>query len=301
MQRTVVKRAIIVALVGVGALGLDAGPVGARQTDDSGGGAQPFVETYDNGAPLANAEIMTVTGRKTGDGGCSFEFPDLELAPDDIAIEARQIETNFTDCTTKVEIGTPAATDGQPQSGGTSVRETIKPGAPAATRPGGIAPSPSPGSSATSARSATTSGNGTSAALLATQSTGYWRVWWEDVINLRVHEVKTNVRWSWDGFSCVWGYSGWSDYWWLSGTGWAKDSSNQALFPSCDLADVTSVAVYRNGAFCWPGTVWSVYDNVRAQGRWDGWLLGSVTNTYTTYPFACPTLHWHSELRRTQN
>ena len=294
MQQTV-KRAVVVALMTAGALGLTGNPASAQPSSPTGDEGSRVV-TYKNTGVLENAEVLTVNGKTTGDGGCSFEFPNLKLSPNETAIQARQISTDFANCTTKVEIGVPA---GATSTDSKSVTESVKAGAPAAGSTT-ITPTaaPLPARIKTAERLAQPTG---AAAIAAVQSTGYYRVWWEDIINLDVHEVKSNVRWSWDNYNCVWGYSGWTNYSWLSASGWSKNSSNQAMFPSCGLADYTSVAVYRNGAFCWPGVVWSYYDNVRAQGRWDGWLLGSVTNTYTTYPFACPTLHWNAELRRTQN
>ena len=53
--------------------------------------------------------------------------------------------------------------------------------------------------------------------------------------------------------------------------------------------------------FCWPGTVWSYYDNVTVAGRYNGYLVGWVDRTWTTYPFACPTLQYHTQLKRTLN
>ena len=284
MQGTTARRVVVAVATTVGTLGLAASqfvaPAGAAPAAASGGEGDRVV-AYENTGALTGAEIMTIEGKATSDGGCTFDMPQVELAPDETAIEARQIETNYTTCTTKVEIGTP--TDAATTAPSTkSVTETAKAGSPAAP-------------TANTVRS-----TDAAAGILATQSAGYYRVWWEDVIHARVHEVKSNVRWSWDGSSCVWGYSGWSNYWWLTFTQWYKDSSSQNLYPGCSLVETVSDAVYRNIGFC-VGIVRSVYDNVRAQGRYDGWLLGSVDNTYTTYPFACPTLHWHSELSRTQN
>ena len=295
MQRTMARRVVVAVATAVGTLGLAGSqfvaPAGAAPAVPSGGEGDRVV-AYENTGALTGAEIMTIEGKATSAGGCTFEMPKVELAPDEAAVVARQVETNYTTCTTKVEIGTPndAATAAPSAK---SVTETAKAGSPAV---GNRAPAAAAAPKANAVHS--TDGE---ARIAAVQSTGYYRVWWEDVVNLDVHEVKSNVRWSWDNFSCVWGYSGWTNYSWFTGTRWTKDSSDQAMFPSCDYASYTSVAVYRNGFFCWPGVVWSVYDNVRAEGRWDGWLFGSVDNTYTTYPFACPTLHWNAELRRTQN
>jgi hypothetical protein len=230
------------------------------------------VVTYDNGHQLANASVHTMAGSRAAGGGCTFRPPELKLAPGAAAIAARQIETNFSTCTTKIEIGTPRA-EATPADG-TSQREQAK--------------------------SAETSGLADDRLLAATSSAGYYRVWWEDVINIKVHEVKSNVSWVWNG-SCTSSSSGSADYWWRTGTGWSKNSSSVLIARSCYEARVYTDTTYRNGAFCWPGVVWSYYDNVTATGRYNGWLHGWVDGTSTSYPFACPTLHFHTELRRTLN
>lgn len=239
-------------------------PAGAGLTDPV-----DQVVAHENGPPLANASIVRVQGRPTGDGGCTFPVPELKLAPDESAIEARQIETNFTNCTAEVEIGTPLIEDETPEGGTFDSDVSVPAGAAKAG----------------------------DAQIAATSSSGYYRVYWEDVINLRVHEVKSNISWVWDG-TCVTASSGSADYWWLSGTGWLKHSSGSWITRQCASSLVYTDATYKNGAFCWPGTVWSYYDDVRVRGRADGWLLGAVVGTWTTYPFLCPTLHYHTELRR---
>jgi hypothetical protein len=228
-----------------------------------------LVVTHDSDAPLADATTTRLRGDATGDGGCVFTIPQLSLAPDQSIIEARQVATNFTDCTTTVEIGTPVTEDDRPE-GGTFDSDP--------------------------ARSLGAARDG-DAQINAVSSSGYYRVWWEDVINIRVHEVKTNISWTWDGI-CVTASSGSANYWWLSGTGWSKDSSSSTISRACSSARVFTDAVYKNGAFCWPGTVWSHYDNVTARGTSDGSLIGWVDSTWTTYPFACPTLHFHTQLVR---
>jgi len=233
-----------------------------------------LVVTYDDERPLANASVETVAGRRAAGGGCTFRPPELTLGPGESAVEARQIETNFTDCTTKIETGTPLTVEVTPADG-TSEEEVAK-------------------------SLAGTSEQATDLSVAAVSSAGYYRVWWEDVINIKVHEVKSNVSWVWNG-TCTSSSSGSANYWWRSGTGWSKYSSSVYIARSCYQARVYADATYRNGVFCWPGTVWSYYDNVTAAGRYNGYLVGWVDRTWTTYPFACPTLHFHTQLKRTLN
>lgn len=263
------KKTAVVAAVLVTAPFTMQSPAAAAPSSPPDGGT-PAASPNDD-RPLGNASLRTLVGSHTAGGGCTFRLPELELAPSGTAIEARQLDTNFADCTTTVEVGTPL-TDADAATEGTFDNEVATPVGRAS-------------------RSDDQFG------VTATSSSGYYRVWWEDVINLRVHEVKTNISWTWDG-SCVTASSGSANYWWLSGTGWSKNSSSSYIARSCSNARVYTDATYKNGAFCWPGTVWSYYDNVTAQGKSDGWLYGWVDGTWTTYPFACPTLHFHTELKR---
>jgi hypothetical protein len=136
--------------------------------------------------------------------------------------------------------------------------------------------------------------------LAATSSAGYYRVWWDDVIHLRLNEVKTNVSWTWNN-SCTSASNGSANYWWRTVTGWTKYSSSVNIARSCYEARVYTDATYRNAVFCWPGVVWTSYDNVTAVGRYNGSLQGWVDSTSYSVPAACPTLHYHAELRRTLN
>jgi hypothetical protein len=223
---------------------------------------------YDHDSPLANASLVRLRGTPTGNGGCALPVPQLRLEPDETAVAARQISTNFTDCSTVVEIGTPVTREDPPAG---VARETVD------------------------AVPVTTAED---AAIAATSSSGYYRVWWEDVINLDVHQVKSNISWTWDNF-CVGPASGSANFSWLAASGWSKRSGSAWLSNGCSVRQVFSNAEYENGFFCWPaGTVRSYYVDVTVSGWFDGVLLGRVSNTWTTYPPLCPHLHYNTELRR---
>ena len=136
---------------------------------------------------------------------------------------------------------------------------------------------------------------------LSTKATGsssaYYKVWWEDVINLKVTEAKSNISWAYNG-SCVTAASGSLDTWWLTASGWSKYSSGSWVTTGCASRKVYSDATFKNAAFCWPGTVWNYYDDVTVQGTATNGLSGWVSSTWTTYPFACPTLHYRTQLTR---
>lgn len=243
-------------------------PAAAQDGPPASGGS---IVDYPQAHPLSDATIITVAGARVERGGCTFGIPDLALGAGQSAIEARQIETNFGNCTTKIEIGTPRVRDETPV-GGASASELARP-----------RPTARPSSDA--------------ASIAAVSSSGYYRLWWDDFIHIKVHEVKSNISWTWDG-SCVTASSGSANYWWLTASGWAKNSSSSFIAKTCANSRVYTDASYKNGAFCWPGTVWSFYDNVTVQGQSNGTLAGWTDATWSTYPFACPNLHFHTELKR---
>lgn len=236
-----------------------------------------LVEFYSDDELLLDSSYLTMSGRATEEGGCEFGFPVLSLGPDENVIHARQVATNFTECTTVIEIGVPLHAEETPNDLVDGTGETVE--AKAVGR--GAKPNLDGGFS--------TKATGSSSA--------YYKVWWEDVINLKVTEAKSNISWAYNG-SCVTAASGSLDTWWLTATGWSKNSSGSWVTSGCASRTVYSDATFKNGAFCWPGTVWNYYDNVSVKGTATNGLSGWVDSTWTTYPFACPTLHYHTQLTR---
>jgi len=252
------------------------GATGLAPTADGEVEGNPLVVRFEPESPLLNSSVVTLTGTRVDSWGCAFTYPELELAPGETAIAARQIEIDFTDCTTKVEIGTPPEGATGPGDGDVEY-EQERLGSSAEGLPG----SPSAGITAV--------------------SSGYYRVWWEDVINIQVHATQSNIAWTWNG-SCVSQASGQSVFEWLKLTGWSRYSYSGPTWTigSCLWgARLSTSATYRNSSFCPTGTVWSYYDQVRVRGTGDGKLIGNVVGTWTTYPSLCPKLHYHTELRRT--
>jgi hypothetical protein len=244
-------------------------PTTAAASGPSASSAQQHLTVvYRAGEPLRDSTVRTVAGTPTADGGCVFRLPSLSLAAGQHAIESRQLSTDFTTCTTAVETGVPT-TSSDASSG-----------------------------PALDARSGVTTDSPASGDTILATASAYYRVWWEDVINLRVTETRSNISWGYNG-SCTTSVSGYGYWWWRSGTGWLRSSYGKNQSRTCSVAKVWSDATYKNGAFCWPGTVWNYYDNVEVRGWYNGTLGGSVYRTWTTYPFACPTLHWHQQLVRT--
>lgn len=206
-------------------------------------------------------------------------IPELQLQAGQKAIAAQQVSANFKNCTTIVEIGTPPD---DPEAG------NIKRG----------------GSSSTT-QAQPTGNNGLSLAQLSaltTTSSGYYRVYWHDPVHFEVHEVKTNITWTYNG-SCISSPSGSLYNWWLTETGWTKKSSSTWMTNSADCKSTTTWAdtVYENVPFCWPVINTTTYDDVRVSGFYNGNLSGGMTGTWNTRVGrgSCPSLHYHTELRAT--
>src|SRR5690606_22388223 len=113
-------------------------------------------------------------------------------------------------------------------------------------------------------------GGGSATLTSQTVSVGYWHNWWEDFLGISVHGVKKWIAWSWDG-SCVLAASHWTDFHWLASSGWTRTAFNHWIDPAgCAQRSSWADATYRNGTFCWPGVVWSYYDDVKVTGKSNG-------------------------------
>lgn len=238
---------------------------------------------YPQQAPLLGTRLLTLKGQPTGTGGCEFALPVLTLGPEQEAVQARQISTDYTDCITVIEIGTPIGEAPDPleqTEGTTETLEALPEGGPEGgvdlVPPGGLRRELAP---------------------VIQTSSAYYRVWWEDIFNIRVNEAKSNIAWSYDG-SCVTSASGSLSPYWFTTSGWTKTYSGVWITNGCASRKVYSVAIYKNGAFCWPGDVFTYYNNVTVQGTATNGLSGWYDATWTDSPIGCPPLHFHTELRR---
>jgi hypothetical protein len=137
----------------------------------------------------------------------------------------------------------------------------------------------------------------------AVTSKGYFRIEWDDVAEIDVNDVKSNITWKHDG-SCVVSASGTPNYSWNKVTGWTQVSKSSALTPTqCPSRAFWASSHYQNSVFCWPATVHVYYDRVTVYGYYDGYLgssLGGTSDNSRTI-YGCLPLHWHAQLIRTQN
>lgn len=235
------------------------------------GSALVIVFDTSNDPPLLDSTVTRVTGRRSLpefppslDMGCEFDAPPLILQPGQWAIESRQLDLNLVDCTTLIEIGTPA-----------DARASA---------------SPPEGSAALAAA--------------ATRTEASFRIWWEDVVNLAVSGVTAHMRATWDGVCTsngtgwatdeVLGTTGWSrvflnhDWGYLNG---------------CTKAQTDSQAKHKNNFFCSPKNIQTNFPDTHVSVSSNGTIAGGnkftskVTSSGLTF-LPCPPLQRNASLRR---
>ena len=241
---------------------------------------RPTRHSYAHDDEFVNADIVTIQGerstRKVGERVvevCELPSPQLRLEPGQEAVEARPL-TLTDDCSVEWEVGEPISrTNNEPGDGTSS----------------------SGASSDAGSGERASADNSTLAA--ATTHSGYFRVWWEDVVNITVNRLQSNLTWTTSGGSISSSTGGWSDYS-RSGTGWARIQGVDSYIyrPNSSKHYVRSSAGYRNTVFCNGVYVYVYYDSVRMIGYGDGSMGGYEDDSWTTeIPSTnlCPNLHKH--------
>ena len=248
---------------------LAVGGSGAAGNNNPGASGNPLVVTYSTPGQLSDVTRTTIRGFPTGTGGCRFAFPKLKRQNGAPPVEARQVSTDFSNCTTVVETGTPQSVTGTNPAG--------------SMRAGIASPNHQRGTGARTTQ------------LAALTDTHHFRVTWYDIVGLTVNWVQSNITATISG-TCVTSASGSWNTWWLSGTGWSSHSVSSFInAPQCANRNVSTTTSFSNGLFCWPGTVWVYYNGVhvfRSYAAFSGW----VDSTFEQNVFACPPLHWGGSL-----
>jgi len=266
-----------VGWIAVAAFAVPLDALAAEQYFDHGGDG--FTSSY----------TVSTSGTRTADGGCSWATPVLELERFQVVIEARQISADWDTCGAVYEVGTPAdASDGAETSDGTDTEEAAVDETP---------PPPPPSCPPWDPRACTSSVEPTSE-VADEAGSGRYIVWWEDIIHIDLTKTRSHIAWSWDG-NCVKASSGKGSYWWRSGTGWKKLSSNAKILKGCSLSKVYVDAKYLNDlqAFC-GNDIYNGYTDVTVRGHYNGRLSGYVENTWATHCNNGPDIHWHARLKR---
>lgn len=236
-----------------------------------------LVEWYGPERELVDSSLAWYQGTRAAPGGCTFTVPDLQLEADQEVIAQRQVATDYTTCEVLVETGLPgpgsASTD--PPNDEISSEYIWFGDATWDTRMGGD--------------------SGLDALLGGADTSAYYRIWWEDVLNIWVTKTTIDMWWGFNGSFVE--YSNGSVYYqWRSGTGWSKYTNSIWTDKTISRHKYYTSVTYRNGIFCWPDTVWNYYSGQHVDGWYNGSRSGGYSSTWTTYPFACPTLHFHTQL-----
>lgn len=221
-----------------------------------------------NNPRLLDVHHVTVRGTRSH-GSCRFAPPRLTLAPRQKAVEADEVSISPSNCTSVWQIGTP-----------TRIIHAAGPRY----------------SSATSARSSARYDRRGPTPATVYSGSGYEYAWTTDIVNITLTSDQTNISWAYD-YNCVDGASGSARWTWDNVTGWSSPYNNGSwISTNCSYSDVWSQSTFKNGAFCWPSTVYNGYSGVYAEGWYNGSLYGWVNNIW--YNGSCLPLYLHSQLVR---
>lgn len=258
---------LFVVNLAIVAIAIPLAPAGASEFADAKEAAPLIV--YEHEDLLRDSRVVEVGGDRVGVLGCSFGIPELSLERGQAVIEARQLWTDYANCTTAIEIGTPTLADDELPEGSSSSSSLSK----KARQPAEM--------------------------LASTTTQGYYNLYWHDPVNIQVNQSKMVITWRWNGTTVT--YPSGSSIWtWLSATGWTRvsSSSSQVTYPN-SYTKRTGTAHFQNTAFplCL-GTVHTYHNGVYTKDTKTGGLSGGYSSTYTTYPLVCPTLHFHTQLKR---
>lgn len=273
------SRVLFVAVAAMGLLAADSfGAVGAPP---------PNKVQFEHPDPFANSRFVTLVGEKYTDA-CRFHPPDLEVGPlGPPNLSMRQIDLDYSTCTSRVEIGVPTvSSNDEAGRGGSAESEPASHVDRARSLDSGSANLRGGRSAARNARRPQ--------ATLDTTTSGAYRVWFEDPAGADLTETKARLIWSYNG-SCTYGGSASGHWWWQSWTGWNLDDpySNAWLTGGgCG----NSYYAHADGGF-WNTAVCGYIvhtfaEDVRFRGGYAGGYGGQVGSAWNSS--SCFTLHWEA-------
>lgn len=215
---------------------------------------------------LANRSTSILSGKKLANGACRYANVDAETeVPLDGWVE-RTIALDPDGCRKLIEAGTPTIVSPAGVDGMESSRSVASPAAPEG-------PSTNGGESILSTKSA------------------YIRIFWMDVVNLKVNQDVTQINWTYNGSTVSGGIT--TGFWnWLSATGWSKYASNvTGLYgPGSTYYRGQTTSDFKNSSFCWPlPTVYTHYYYVRMWGHPNGTATWSQSSDSVD---ECFPFHW---------
>ena len=260
-------------------------PAGSAAQRGSGAGtsasaSRSYHFTYSGKPPLLNSVKKTLKGDKKKDGGCVWHPADMTLAPQDLALEQRQISADYAACTTVVEIGNPTSIES------TSGEALANESAPTA---GGAGYAGVTGGSSSKARRL-------AAASAYNTSQAYYKVTWYDIVGVDVNHVRSILNWTWGNGGCIVGSVASSATYLFPSTGWGRTSWNWWKTTSCQDHRTHTDADFINRIFCPAVTVQTHYRDVRIRGGYTGTYGAALDSTSTDASGPCPPLHWGGQV-----
>ncbi|MFI6496642.1 hypothetical protein [Nonomuraea typhae] len=214
----------------------------------------------------AGAELVILSGKKTGADGCVIPI-ELKATPGDRVVRADETRINLRTCQLEVAV---RRGDDVPKTPATQPSPDVATKEAGPAEPAKIEePAPSQLRPAQKAKAGWT------------RTTGYFRTWWTDPIGLTVNSTRNNVSWDWNNVNCVSPGWGSANYEWLSGTGWAQLGENFQNLYGCTDQRSESYAHYANQAFCGIAipAAHVYYPRNYVRGWWNGEMSG-YTDSY---------------------
>lgn len=218
--------------------------------------------TYNEGYKLANSAVSLVAGVRQTDGTCEPPDTTVSLTPGQPATDVREVAFNPGLCQFKIERGTPPASE-------LAKDNKLDP-----------------------AYSTDSASVGVACSVFKSHSWGYLRSWWEDPFGIDVNVVRNNTDWHWDFVQICPPVVGKRYYGWYSPTGWQLMENHWTNTWDTNQTTSSSYVRFRNGRFCYPGTVNTTYDRNGAYGQKDGNLFVRV-HSVTKGPGCIYLLHFH--------
>lgn len=249
----------LLAALAASALVLSAGASASRTpaySDRTAGPGRTDVVTYRNAGRLRKPVLATIVGRHDPFSGCAFRFPRLTRAFGEAPVVARQISTDFANCTTVIERG-------HVRRVGSGQKSSMRSAPPVIPPDGGC----------------------------GVTGISHFRLTWYDIAGITVNWQQSNLYYC-KSSTCVTTASGDYNQYWLTASGWGARAVYQALNPiGCAFRKYATTTQFVNSVFCWPGTV-TVYDTGVSAGVTPFALSGWADETHENNAFACPSLHY---------
>lgn len=204
-------------------------------------------------APIQVHRTYTVTGTRVG-AACAYNYPVFESPRGVEAWEVRDVAVDPVRCIKLVVEGIPTTLESPLAERSLTAQVGTS----------GLAPR-------------TQRGPGHQRPQIATRSSGFTDIWWEDVVGALLNGDRTLVTWDWNGTCALGGAT--DGYWrWRDSTGWYLYKNGGSQDTACDRHQGSTYSEFRNGSFCRPDVVITEYYYVQFRGYFDGTYGGSSSS-----------------------